>query len=116
MTIKSIILKAWAKNSETVTIFQWEVDSRFLQITLEDNNGAIDLTNKNIQFYAKKPDGTVIFNDATILDNNKGIVNIVLTSEMSATCGVMSDCEIRVTDEKGNTLKFNGLNIIRKRP
>lgn len=115
MTTKSIILKAWSENNETITAFQGEVDSRFLQITLEDNNGAIDLTNKNIQFYAKKPDGTVIFNDATILDSNKGVVNIVLTSEMSAACGVMSDCEIRVTDEKGSTLKFNGLNIIIKK-
>lgn len=112
MTTKSILLKAWVKNNETVTAFQGEVNSRFLQITLTDNRGAIDLTGKNVQLYAKKPDGMVIFNNAEIIDYEKGIVNIMLTSQISAVPGIISNCEIRVTDSKGATLTFSGLNII----
>ena len=58
MTTKEITLKAWLENNETVSAYQGEVDSRFLQISLIDNNGTVNLKNKAIQFYAKKPDGT----------------------------------------------------------
>lgn len=112
MTTKNITLKAWLENNETVSVYQGEVNSRFLHISLIDNNGAVNLENKTVQFYAKKPDGTIIFNNAEIIDKSNGIVNVMLTSQMSAVDGVLSNCEIRVNDQDGATLKFKGINII----
>lgn len=112
MTTKEITLKAWLENNETVSAYQGEVDSRFLQISLIDNNGAVNLKNKTVQFYAKKPDGTTIFNNAEIVDENNGIINVMLTSQMSAVDGILPNCEIIVNDLEGATLKFKGINII----
>lgn len=114
MTTKKITLKAWADNNEVITVVQGEVNSRFLEITLVDNDGALNLANKSVQIYAKKPDGNIVYNNANIIDASKGIINIMLTSEMSAVSGVMSDCEIRVIDKDAVTLKFKGLHIIIK--
>lgn len=115
MTTKQITLKAWISNDETVTVVQGEVNSRFLEVTLVDDNGTLDLTQKLVQIYAKKPDGNIIYNDAEIIDQEHGIINVKLTSEMSAVSGVLEDCEIRVIDQDGATLKFKGLNIIIKK-
>lgn len=114
MTTKKITLKAWADNNEVITAVQGEVNSRFLEITLIDNDGALNLENKSVQIYAKKPDGNIIYNNAEIIDATKGIISIMLTSEMSAVSGIMSDCEIRVIDKQAVTLKFKGLHIIIK--
>ena len=112
MTTKNITLKAWSESNETVLAYQGEVNSRFLQISLIDSDGAINLKNKTVQFYAKKPDGTVIFNNAEVIDESNGIINVMLTSQMSAIDGILSNCEIRVNDQDGATLKFKGINIV----
>ena len=114
MTTKKITLKAWADNNEVITAVQGEVNSRFLEITLIDNDGALNLENKSVQIYAKKPDGNIVYNNAEIIDATKGIISIMLTSEMSAVSGIMSDCEIRVIDRQASELKFKGLHIIIK--
>lgn len=112
MTTKKITLKAWSESNETVLAYQGEVNSRFLQISLIDSDGAINLKNKTVQFYAKKPDGTVIFNNAEVINESNGIINVMLTSQMSAIDGILSNCEIRVNDQDGATLKFKGINIV----
>lgn len=112
MTTKNITLKAWSESNETVLAYQGEVNSRFLQISLIDSDGVINLKNKTVQFYAKKPDGTVIFNNAEVIDESNGIINVMLTSQMSAIDGILSNCEIRVNDQDGATLKFKGINIV----
>lgn len=112
MTTKNITLKAWSESNETVLAYQGEVNSRFLQISLIDSDGAINLKNKTVQFYAKKPDGTVIFNNAEVIDESNGIINVMLTSQMSAIDGILSNCEIRVNDQDGAALKFKGINIV----
>ena len=90
MTTKKITLKAWISNDETVTVVQGEVNSRFLEVTLVDDNGTLDLTQKLVQIYAKKPDGNIIYNDTEIIDQEHGIINVKLTSEMSAVSEVGS--------------------------
>ncbi len=111
MTSKSITLNVWKENSEVVSTVQGEVNSRFLEVTLLDNNGAIDLTGKSVKFQAKKPDGQVIFNDMSITDASNGIVELELTSQISAVPGILKNCEILIIDESGYTLIVKGIDI-----
>ncbi|MDQ5983481.1 MAG: hypothetical protein RUMPE_00505 [Eubacteriales bacterium SKADARSKE-1] len=111
LTNKKIILDVWKKGCETVTAVQGEVNSRFLTIKLIDENGNIDLTGKTVKFQAEKPDGKLIFNNATIIDATEGIVQVGLTSQMSAVTGLLKDCEIVIIDQAGYTLVASGINI-----
>lgn len=112
MATKQISLNTWDNTEQIVNCIQGEVNSRFLEITLLDNQTPIDLTNKNVLIYAKKPDGTAIFNECTIETAQSGIISICLTSQMSSCIGFIVNCEIRVVDTiNESVLKFSGLKI-----
>ena len=111
MTSKKITLDLWKNNSELLTVKQGEVNSRFLEITLKDVNGPLNLSNKSVKFQAKKSDGNIIYNSASIIDETKGIIVVGLTAQMSAVSGPLNNCEIVVTDELGNSLIVGGINI-----
>ncbi len=111
MTTKYIILDAWRSNFVSVSAVQGETAARFLDVTLTGNGTAINLSDKTVAIYYKKPDGTTIFNSGTIKDATAGLVEIPLTSQMSVLSGEMKDVEIRVTQTGGGTLKIKGLRI-----
>lgn len=111
MTTKYIILDAWRSNFVSVSAVQGETAARFLDVTLTGNGTAINLSDKTVAIYYKKPDGTTIFNSGTIKDATAGLVEIPLTSQMSVLAGEMQDVEIRVTQTGGGTLKIKGLRI-----
>ncbi len=111
MTNKSITLNVWKNNNKFAMAVQGEVDSRFLSIKLEDENGPIDLTSKSVIFVAKKPDGNVIFNSMIIDDAKNGIAILELTSQMSAFPGTLENCEVHVMSENGETLIAQKINI-----
>ncbi len=112
MTNKNITLNVWKDNSEFAMAVQGEVDSRFLTISLRDNDGPIDLTNKTVNFLAKKPDGTVVFNRMEVEKPSDGIAVLELTSQMSAVPGFLEGCEVHIMSEIGETLIAKKINIL----
>lgn len=98
MTTKSIMLDVWQSNDVRVKVNQGETNSRFLQIKITDKNKAFNLADKTVIFYATKPDGNLIFNYCEIIDAQKGVVNLAMTSQMSIVPGIMRDCEIDIID------------------
>ena len=79
MTTKYIILDAWRSNFVSVSAVQGETAARFLDVTLTGNGTAINLSDKMVAIYYKKPDGTTILNSGTIKDATAGLVEIPLT-------------------------------------
>ncbi|MFR1504480.1 MAG: BppU family phage baseplate upper protein, partial [Opitutales bacterium] len=98
MTTKSITLNVWQPNDVRVQVNQGEVNSRFLEIKILDKKKAFNLTGKTVIFYATKPDGNLIFNYCEIIDAQKGLINLAMTSQMSIVPGIMRDCEIDILD------------------
>ena len=111
MTTKSITLNVWQPNDIRVKVNQGEVNSRFLEIKILDKKKAFNLTDKTVIFYATKPDGNLIFNYCEIIDAQKGLINLAMTSQMSIVPGIMRDCEIDILDEELTKLKVKGLSI-----
>ncbi len=100
MTTKSITLDVWQSNDVRVKVNQGETNSRFLQIKITDKNKAFNLADKTVVFYATKPDGNLIFNYCEIIDAQKGVINLAMTSQMSIVPGIMRDCEINIIDSE----------------
>ena len=111
MTTKSITLNVWQPDDVRVQVNQGEVNSRFLEIKILDKKKAFNLTGKTVIFYATKPDGNLIFNYCEIIDAQKGLINLAMTSQMSIVPGIMRDCEIDILDEELTKLKVKGLSI-----
>ena len=111
MTTKSITLNVWQPNDVRVQVNQGEVNSRFLEIKILDKNKSFNLADKTVIFYATKPDGNLIFNYCEIIDAQKGLINLAMTSQMSIVPGIMRDCEIDILDEELTKLKVKGLSI-----
>ena len=111
MTTKSITLNVWQPNDVRVQVNQGEVNSRFLEIKILDKKKAFNLAGKTVIFYATKPDGNLIFNYCEIIDAQKGLINLAMTSQMSIVPGIMRDCEIDILDDELTKLKVKGLSI-----
>ncbi len=111
MTTKSITLNVWQPNDVRVQVNQGEVNSRFLEIKILDKKKAFNRAGKTVIFYATKPDGNLIFNYCEIIDAQKGLINLAMTSQMSIVPGIMRDCEIDILDEELTKLKVKGLSI-----
>lgn len=111
VTSKNITLNVWSKNSEKILVIQGEVNSRFLNIKLMDQAAPLNLTDKTVNFLAKKPDDTVIFNSAEIVDADNGIIKVQLTSQMCTVVGTLYDCEIHIISNDGSTLIVKGIDI-----
>ena len=109
MTTKFITLNVWDTDPVRVKVNQGEVNSRFLRAQFIDKNQPLDLEGKTVFFYAKKPDGNLIFNTCEIIDEKDGTVNLAVTSQMSIVAGKMKDCEFQVIDADLSKLKIKGL-------
>mgnify|MGYP000647995575 CR=1 FL=1 len=109
MTTKFITLNVWDTDPVRVKVNQGEVNSRFLRAQFIDKNQPLNLEGKTVFFYAKKPDGNLIFNTCEIIDEKDGTVNLAVTSQMSIVAGKMKDCEFQVIDADLSKLKIKGL-------
>lgn len=109
MTTKFITLNVWDTEPTRIKINQGEINSRFLKVQLIDKNQPLNLKGKTVFFYAKKPDGNLIFNTCEIIDEKDGTINLALTSQMSIVAGTMKDCEFHVIDSEFSKLKIKGL-------
>ena len=109
MTTIFIMLNVWNPEDIKVKVNQGEVNARFLQVQFIDKNQALDLENKQVFFFAKKPDGNLIFNRCEILDAKDGTIYLALTSQMSIVDGIMEDCEFDIIATDLARLKVKGL-------
>ena len=109
MTTKFITLNVWDTYPVRVNVNEGVVNSRFFRAQFIDKNQPLDLEGKTVFFYAKKPDGNLIFNTCEIIDEKDGTVNLAVTSQMSIVAGKMKDCEFQVIDADLSKLKIKGL-------
>ena len=61
---------------------QGDVKSRFIEFCFTKDAQPLDLTSNSVRVYAKKTDGTIIFNDLTITSATSGIALLELTTQM----------------------------------
>lgn len=109
MVTKEISLKVWEENQVLIYTVQGEVDSRKLEVSFMEKEGDnLSLSGKRVTFYAKKPDGTQIYNNCSIEGN---VATITLTSQMLSALGIL-ECEFQIFDSNSLLLKVDGLNII----
>ncbi|EOU2067476.1 DUF2479 domain-containing protein [Clostridium perfringens] len=70
-------------------------NTRYLLVQILDNGIKFNLENKTVRICARKPDNTEVFNDATIVDANEGMIEVLLTSQMLAVPGII-DAELTI--------------------
>lgn len=111
MVIKEISLNLWEDNHILIRTVRAEVDSRKLKVSFIDEDGnALSLSGKNITLYAKKPDGTEIYNNCDI-DTSKNIASVSITSQMVSSIGIV-ECEFQIFNSNNLLLKVNGLKLL----
>ena len=86
--IQNLTIDINKKPFQTITANVGEVASRFIRITILENNMPADLTGVTAYLYAKKADGTKVFNSVKVEDAKKGIVLAELTSQVLAVAGL----------------------------
>ena len=89
MNIQNLVLDINKKPFQTITANVGEVASRFIRITILDNNIPMDLTGVTVSLYAEKPDGKKVFNSVAIEDKTNGTVLANLTSQTLVVEGLI---------------------------
>lgn len=107
---KSIRLYAWQPNYHTFKAVQGEARSRRFDIQLMDATFPVDLTGCSVQFYAAKPDSTIVYTDCTIIDAAEGLIRIYLPEQVTVVSGIVK-CWIQVVSTDGSDLRFDGANL-----
>ena len=64
--------------------------ARYLLFKILDNGVPFNLTGKTVRAWAKKPDGTYIYNDLVVVSANDGEAELQLTSQMLAKIGILN--------------------------
>ncbi|WP_311735450.1 BppU family phage baseplate upper protein [Clostridium perfringens] len=98
MIIKSLynkIILDISRRSYSDIITKQRDSARWLLFQILDNGVKFNLENKTVRIYARKPDGKEVFNNATIVDANEGMVEVQLTSQMLAKAGII-DAELTI--------------------
>ena len=95
---KTLRLDVTKKYSEPVNLAQYEVDSRILDIHLSAGSMPVNVTGANVVFYAKKPDGTILFNACDIIDAAAGHVQYTVTQQTCAAAGELRCWLLAVKD------------------
>ena len=111
MITKEISLKLWEKNNEIFYAVKGEVDARCIKVYfLDEDETKLSLSGKTVTFYARKPDGTQIYNSCTI-DTSENSASVSVTSQMVSMLGIV-ECEFQIFNSENDLLKVNGLRII----
>ena len=87
MIEKQITIDLWKQLREPITAVQYESDARKLTIYLTSSGLPVNVTAAAVVFYAKKPDGTIIYNACEIVDGAAGKVSYVFTEQTCAAAG-----------------------------
>ena len=86
--IQNLTIDINKKPFQSLTANVGEVASRFIRITILDNNMPADLTGVTAYLYVKKANGTKVFNSVKVEDAKQGIVLAELTSQVLAVPGL----------------------------
>lgn len=70
-----------------------------LHIKFSEDGKPVDLTGHTVKFMAIKPDGTGVYNFATIIDAKAGEIEVEITNQMTAVEGEL-DCELEIEGTK----------------
>ncbi|WP_099205895.1 phage baseplate protein [Scatolibacter rhodanostii] len=116
MVLKQIKLQAWSDNNDVapIVINQNDVMSRTVDITLVDNNSQpVNLTGKTVRVHFAKPDKTIVYIDAVIINATSGAISVTLTSQCTAANGIVRATVQVVADniDTEATLYFTGLQF-----
>ena len=111
MITKKIALSTWKINHEIIYANEGEVNCRYIEVSfLDESENSISLSDRNVTFYAKKPDGTNVFNYCTINTTNN-TATVELTSQTLSSPGIV-DCEFQIFDGNNVLLKVSGVKIV----
>lgn len=111
MVSKDIELKIWGSNCVTLYAREGEIDSRYIKVSFKTQElKNLDLTGKTVTIYAKKPDGTQIFNTCTI-NSSDNTITAKLTSQFLNAKGIV-ECEFQIFEGDTVLLKVSGLKIM----
>lgn len=105
-------LNAWQDNAYTIMFTQGESNVKIVKFRLVDNSGNINLTNlseDNVFFAIKRPDGKEDLLSCIIDDPINGIISCRITSYTTAISGNVKG-EIRIVYNDG-VIKFYGVNL-----
>lgn len=103
MITQKITLDFYQPFSGPIKWNQYEVDARQLEITCTAGSLPIDVAAATVVFYAKKPDGNILYNACTILDTANGKVLYTATGDTCTAAGGLQ-CWI-VIDKTGSSLR-----------
>lgn len=105
---------------------QYDNGLRYVTVFLNDNGKPLNIEDNTVKIYMWKTDGTSVLNDVKYIDTINGIIEIEITSQMSAVSGIMP-CELVIWDSTGRKMTtsykfeievektyFNQANIISK--
>lgn len=88
--IQNLTIDINKKPFKAITANVGENGSRFVRITIVDNSVPVNLTGVTVYLYAKKTDGTKVFNSVTVEDSANGIVLAELTRQMLSVAGIVT--------------------------
>lgn len=108
--IKEYRLDAWKSNYVTFFLVQGESESRTFEIQLLNSVSPINLTDRTVFFFAKKPDDTVVHFSCVVYDALGGIIHFEAPGELSAVSGKFP-CWIQIIDNNGSDLRFDGMTV-----
>lgn len=75
--------------------------SRKLRINILENSKPFNLANKTVRIYANKSDGTIVWNGCKIINEESGIIETIITSQMVAIAKKVS---AEITILEGNEI------------
>lgn len=87
--------------------------ARSFTFRLLKDNQAFDLTNLTVRVGGTKSDGSTIFDDCTVIDAKKGLVQLSLTTQMQTVAGIL-EAELIIMQDmtRLSTVPFS-INIIK---
>lgn len=114
MATYNITLKAWSDNAvlEPLTIYQNDILSRTINITLMDSNGPpIDLTDSAVRVYFVKDDKKIVYQEADIISETNGKISVTCESQVTAVPGPVV-AMVQAIYNNGSTLNIGPLRLI----
>lgn len=110
MITQKISLNTCEINHVIVYANEGEVQCRYIEVLFKDDEANdVNLSGYDVTFYAKKPDGTSIYNSCTV-DTVNNTATVELTSQTLSVSGVL-ECEFQIWSGSGTLLKVGGLKI-----
>lgn len=93
-TTKAVNLDINKKKYDFISAKQGD-NARYLLFRILDNGVPFSLQGKIVKVFAIKPDGKKVFNNTNIIDSEKGLVEVQLTTQMLAVDGILR-CELTI--------------------